>query len=230
MKRRLLSLLFAMALIVATGCSITLGDPPERASGDPTIGRPTPSPSPDVSRLPGRIAVLDASGTLTVFEADGSHPTVIAGSDPDVTLVRQPTWSRDGTRIAWVGLDADGDVRDGDDRGVRRHADPPTPSSPPRRSTCPGIRRPPASCIWVGRRRPTSNSVWWTWRRARPTRSTPAARSTSRGRRRGTSCWCTWGPIGSTGWRSTARSPRSAITRDGSALRSGPRTDARCST
>ena len=52
--------------------------------------------------------MLDASGTLTVFEADGSHPTVIAGSDPDVTLVRQPTWSRDGTRIAWVGLDADG--------------------------------------------------------------------------------------------------------------------------
>ncbi len=77
-------------------------------AASPTIGQPTPSPSPDVSGLPGRIAVLDASGTLTVFEADGSQPTVIAGSDPDVTLVRQPTWSRDGTRIAWVGLDADG--------------------------------------------------------------------------------------------------------------------------
>ena len=108
MKRRLPSFLFAMSLIVATGCSITLGTPPERASSDPTIGQSTPSPSPDVSALPGRIAVLDASGTLTVLEADGSHPTVIAGSDPDVTLVRQPTWSRDGRRIAWVGLDADG--------------------------------------------------------------------------------------------------------------------------
>ena len=108
-KRRLLSSLFAMSLIVATGCSITLGKPPEagerrcRRSSQPR--RPS---SPDVSGFPGRIAVLDASGTLTVFEADGSHPTVIAGSDPDVTLVRQPTWSRDGTRIAWVGLDADG--------------------------------------------------------------------------------------------------------------------------
>jgi Tol biopolymer transport system component len=107
-KRRLPTFLFAMSLIVATGCSITLGTLPEDANGSPSIGQPTPSPSPDVSALPGRIAVLDASGTLTVFEADGSHPTVIAGSDPDVTLVRQPTWSRDGTRIAWVGLEADG--------------------------------------------------------------------------------------------------------------------------
>jgi hypothetical protein len=107
-KRRLPTFLFAMSLIVATGCSITLGTLPEDANGSPSIGQPTPSPSPDVSALPGCIAVLDASGTLTVFEADGSHPTVIAGSDPDVTLVRQPTWSRDGTRIAWVGLEADG--------------------------------------------------------------------------------------------------------------------------
>ena len=109
MKRRPPAVLLAMSLILATGCSITLGQPPE-TSGGPTIRRPASSSSPDVAGFPGagRIAVLDASGTLTVFEADGSHPTVIAGSDPDVTLVRQPTWSRDGTRIAWVGLDADG--------------------------------------------------------------------------------------------------------------------------
>jgi len=52
--------------------------------------------------------VLDSSGTLTVFDADGSDATFIAVSDPAATLVRQPTWSPDGTRIAWVGLDADG--------------------------------------------------------------------------------------------------------------------------
>jgi Tol biopolymer transport system component len=99
-----------MVLIVMTGCSITLGTPPEEASESPAIGRPAPSPSPDAAGFPGvgRIAVLDGSGTLMVFEADGSRPTFIAVSDPDVTLVRQPTWSRDGTRIAWVGLDADG--------------------------------------------------------------------------------------------------------------------------
>ncbi len=107
MKRRLLSSLVAMSLVVATGCSITLGSPPE-PSGSPTTDQPPASPSPQVTGFPGRIAVLDASGTLTVIEADGSPPTVLAGSDPDVTLVRQPTWSRDGSRIAWVGLDADG--------------------------------------------------------------------------------------------------------------------------
>ena len=110
MKRRLFSFLFAMSLIVATGCSITLGKLPEDANGSPTIGQPAPSPSPEDFAFPGsgRIAVLDASGMLTVFEADGSRPTVLASSDPGTTLVRQPTWSRDGTRVAWVGLDADG--------------------------------------------------------------------------------------------------------------------------
>ena len=107
MKRRLLSSLVAMLLVMATGCSITLGTPPE-TSGGPTTDQPSAPPSPHLTDFPGRIAVLDASGTLEVIEADGSHPTVLADSDPDVTLVRQPTWSRDGTRIAWVGLDADG--------------------------------------------------------------------------------------------------------------------------
>ena len=43
-----------------------------------------------------------------MFDADGSDLALIAGSDPGVTLVRQPTWSPDGERIAWVALDADG--------------------------------------------------------------------------------------------------------------------------
>jgi TolB protein len=98
-----------MSLVVATGCSFTLGDPPE-ASGSRTT-QPSPSPTPPPTGVPGavgRIAVLDAAGTLTVFDADGSDATSIAVSDPASTLVRQPTWSPDGTRIAWVGLDPDG--------------------------------------------------------------------------------------------------------------------------
>ena len=230
MKRRLLSVLFAMALIVATGCSITLGEPPERASGEPAIGQPDAVALPRRLGVPGRIAVLDASGTLTVFETDGSHPTVIAGSDPDVTLVRQPTWSRDGTRIAWVGLDADGTSATVDDRGVdgTQTTDTVVAAAPFYLSWDPTSSR----IVYlggsaIGRHRTRTGGRGGEHDRRR---STPAARSTSRGPRRGTSCWCTWGPIGSTGWRSTARSPRSTITRDGSALRSGPRTDARCST
>jgi TolB protein len=110
-KRRLLPILVATSLIVATGCTITVGEPPEASGGERTVNEPTPSPSPQatgVSGETGRIAVLDGRGTLTAFDADGSDAVVLADSVPGETLVRQPTWSPDGARIAWVGLAADG--------------------------------------------------------------------------------------------------------------------------
>jgi TolB protein len=110
-KRGLLSTLVATSLIVATGCTITVGEPPEASGGERTVNEPTPSPSPQatgVSGETGRIAVLDSRGTLTAFDADGSDAVVLADSVPGETLVRQPTWSPDGARIAWVGLAADG--------------------------------------------------------------------------------------------------------------------------
>jgi hypothetical protein len=115
-KRDLLSALLASCLLVATGCTITIGHPPN-ASGSPATGtqQPTPSPSPQSAGVPGatgRIAVLDGRGTLTAFDADGSNAVVIAESVSGQTLVRQPTWSRDGKRIAWVGLAADGTSAD----------------------------------------------------------------------------------------------------------------------
>jgi TolB protein len=110
-KRGLLSALVATSLIVASGCTVTVGEPPEASSGQATVPEPTPSPSPQatgVSGETGRIAVLDSRGTLTAFDADGSDAVVLADSVPGETLVRQPTWSPDGARIAWVGLAADG--------------------------------------------------------------------------------------------------------------------------
>ena len=115
MKRGLLSALAATSLIVATGCTVTFGEPPKASDGHATGNQPIPSPSPQATGIPGatgRIAVLDSRGTLTAFDADGSDAVVIADSAPGETLVRQPTWSPDGTRIAWVGLAADGTSAD----------------------------------------------------------------------------------------------------------------------
>ena len=103
--RGLRSCLAAVSLVVATGCTLTFGDPPDATRSPPPVPSPRPSGVPGAI---GRIAVLDASGILSVFDADGSDLALIAGSDPGVTLVRQPTWSPDGERIAWVALDADG--------------------------------------------------------------------------------------------------------------------------
>ncbi len=114
MKRRLLFALIASA-IVATGCTITIGHPPS-ASGSPATGnQPVASPSPHATGIPGapgRIAVLAEDGTLTAFAADGSDAVVLARSVPDQTLIRQPAWSPDGSRVAWVAMAADGTSAD----------------------------------------------------------------------------------------------------------------------
>jgi TolB protein len=113
-RRRLRFALVSSAFIVATGCTITIGHPPE-ASDTATGNQPVASPSPRATGIPGatgRIAVLDEGGTLTAFAADGSDAVVLARSVPDQTLVRQPAWSPDGARIAWVAMAADGTSAD----------------------------------------------------------------------------------------------------------------------
>jgi TolB protein len=76
-----------------------------------TTEAPEDPPSPRIAGVPGapgRIAVLDEAGTLTAFDADGSDAIVLARSDPESFLVRQPAWSPDGARIAWVRLASNG--------------------------------------------------------------------------------------------------------------------------
>jgi Tol biopolymer transport system component len=73
---------------------------------------PTPSPAPtvvaDLSGVPGRLALLDDLGTLVTVRADGSDEVVLGESVQGEVLIRQPTWSPDGGRIAWVRFDAGG--------------------------------------------------------------------------------------------------------------------------
>jgi len=92
--------LVAISLVLAAGCTGGLWESPEGGTGQ---GSQSPVGVPGA---PGRIAVLDELGNLTAFDADGSDPVVLDGSVPGETLVRQPTWSPDGARIAWVRLAA----------------------------------------------------------------------------------------------------------------------------
>ncbi|MGH7357247.1 MAG: TolB family protein [Candidatus Rokuibacteriota bacterium] len=107
----------AISLVLVAGCTAE----PERELPDGDADRETESPSATspsagvdgvtVTGVPGaigRIALLDELGTLVAFDADGSDVDVLAESVPGASLVRQPTWSPDGARLAWVRLDADG--------------------------------------------------------------------------------------------------------------------------
>jgi TolB protein len=98
----------ALALVaLASACT----SEPERdlpdVDLDDVIGSPEPaSPSAVAGGVdaPGRIAVIDEAGTLVTLAPDGSDPVVLDESVQGESLVRQPSWSPDGERIAWVRL------------------------------------------------------------------------------------------------------------------------------
>lgn len=100
-------------VVVAGACT----QPAERDLPDVVIGSPTassasPSPSSDgsVATRAGRLAVLDGVGNLVSVAPDGSDPVVIAEAVEGQTALVQPTWSPDGSRLAYIRVDA---VEDG---------------------------------------------------------------------------------------------------------------------
>jgi TolB protein len=96
----------ALVLLVA-GCT------QDAVPSPPVFVIPSETPSPTASSAPvatggvdapGRIVALDDLGRLVTLRPDGSGATVLAEPVEGETLVRQPTWSPDGDRIAWVRL------------------------------------------------------------------------------------------------------------------------------
>jgi len=80
-------------------------DIPEDASTDTASQSPAPTVPSDVADLPGRLAVLDAAGNLVTVNPDGSDDVIIAEGETGGSQVRQPTWSPDGRRVAWVRVE-----------------------------------------------------------------------------------------------------------------------------
>jgi TolB protein len=61
-----------------------------------------PSVPSSLDGLGGRLAVLDEAGNLVTMDPDGSDQIVLAEVEAGLSEVRQPSWSHDGSRIAWV--------------------------------------------------------------------------------------------------------------------------------
>jgi dipeptidyl aminopeptidase/acylaminoacyl peptidase len=76
---------------------------------DPSTAAPSEGPAPTIASkiggLPGRLAVLDASGNLITVSPDGSDEVVLAEVEPGRSEISQPTWSPDARRVAWVHVE-----------------------------------------------------------------------------------------------------------------------------
>jgi dipeptidyl aminopeptidase/acylaminoacyl peptidase len=100
----------AFFLLLATAC--TEEREPELPAPDVIVGSetegPVAPPTDGAAGVPtdvGRLAVLDERGSLLTFAPDGTDAVVLAEAVQGESLFRQPTWSPDGSRLAWVRID-----------------------------------------------------------------------------------------------------------------------------
>jgi dipeptidyl aminopeptidase/acylaminoacyl peptidase len=99
----------AAFFVLAAGCT----EEPERDLPDVVIGSPTESPvasspSSEPAGVPtdvGRLAVVDALGNLVTIEPDGTDVVTLEQGVEGQIVLQQPTWSPDGSRVAWVRLE-----------------------------------------------------------------------------------------------------------------------------
>jgi Tol biopolymer transport system component len=110
--RRALAILAALLFVTAASCTSgperDLPDVVVDAPTGPSVGAPSgsaPTVATDVAGLGGRLAVLDGAGNLVTVKPDGTDEVVLAEVEPGLSQVRQPTWSPDGRRVAWVHVE-----------------------------------------------------------------------------------------------------------------------------
>ena len=111
MTRRTIAVVAAVLLVIAASCTSEPErrdlpdvdvDVPADPSSDVASDSLAPTVPSEVAGLPGRLAVLDATGNLVTVNPDGSEEVVLARVESGRSQVQQPTWSPDGRRVAWV--------------------------------------------------------------------------------------------------------------------------------
>lgn len=107
--QRTIGIVAALLLVLTASCT----SEPERdlpdvdidVPADPSTDGVAPAGPSEVAGLPGRLAIMDARGALVTANPDGSDEVVLAEIEPGRSDVRQPTWSPDGRRVAWVHVE-----------------------------------------------------------------------------------------------------------------------------
>jgi TolB protein len=89
-----------------TGPATASSSPDESAAPNQS---PEPTIESDLTGLTGRLAVLDETGNLVTVNPDGSGEVMLDEVEPGQSQVRQPTWSPDGNRVAWVHIEVTDD-------------------------------------------------------------------------------------------------------------------------
>lgn len=107
-------------------------DAEPRRSSLPRVETPTSAPTADndpaPAGVPGRLLVLGTDDEITSIRADGTDPVTLAAPDPSIEARTQPTWSPDGSRVAWTERRADQEtslvVADSDSGGLTEWPSP----------------------------------------------------------------------------------------------------------
>lgn len=96
--------------VLAAGCTQTSparGELPSLTSTAASAAVAAIATAPELADLPGRLVILGPRDEIVVMRPDGSEPMELVGPSDEIRRRTVPTWSPDGTRIAWTDELAD---------------------------------------------------------------------------------------------------------------------------